>query len=290
MGWYIHDPLNNIPKRTARENQALSKKTIPLRVYLGIPFAIVALYLGIRLSIEQTLWTWERGLQMVGFSLAHGAGILLYPLLLLGLLWAGIHIIISLYERSFGGWLGVSVLSAFLLGVGLMSIPYDFWQSLFIEKIRRSPYAYQQFKYSLDKPQRIKYLLDKGFAVNLKNEEGKTPLHLASEAGLLDIAKLLINHDADLNAIDDNGDSPLYLATIKHHETVAALLSKHGAKNIKGSAAQRLDSEKKKFIKMIHFSNGAMGDDAPPEEVLKQMEKELWEQHLKEKKKVDFQD
>ncbi len=269
----------------------MSTSKIPLRVYLGIPFAIISLYLGIRLTIEQTLWTWERGLQMVGFSLAHGVGILLYPLLIMGVVWALVHVIISLYKRSFGGWPGITVLVLFLLGFGLMNIPYDFWQKLFIENIRNSPNAYQQFEYSLDNPKRIKFLLKKGFPVDLKNQQGQTPLQRASEAGFLATAKLLIEQGANLNATDDAGNSALYLAKLNHREDVAELLKAHGAKSIKGSETQHLNAEKKKFLNMMRLGNEAMGEYKPSDKTLKQMEEKLWEQHLRDKeKKEDFKD
>jgi hypothetical protein len=49
----------------------------------AVPLIGTALLAG-RLLWEQTVWTWERGPQMVGFSLAHGSGavLLMAPFLL----------------------------------------------------------------------------------------------------------------------------------------------------------------------------------------------------------------
>jgi Ankyrin repeats (many copies) len=55
-------------------------------------------------------------------------------------------------------------------------------------------------------------------AVNMRDEEGKTPLHFAADRGLLDMTKLLISHGADLNAMDSEGQTPLMLATLCEHE------------------------------------------------------------------------
>src|SRR5580658_641069 len=61
---------------------------------LGVlPLIGTALLAG-RLVWEQTVWTWERGPQMVGFSLAHGSGaVLLLAPFLLGF-WAAIALIV----------------------------------------------------------------------------------------------------------------------------------------------------------------------------------------------------
>jgi hypothetical protein len=66
-----------------------------------VPFVGTALLTG-RLIWEQTVWTWERGPQMVGFSLAHGsyAVLLLAPFLLA--LWAAVAlvlIVVNLFKK-----------------------------------------------------------------------------------------------------------------------------------------------------------------------------------------------
>jgi len=54
-----------------------------------------------------------------------------------------------------------------------------------------------------------------------------TPLHMAAMAAKLDLAKLLLEHKADFNAMDVFGIPPLVYA--KDSKPIADLLRKHGA-------------------------------------------------------------
>ena len=57
----------------------------------------------------------------------------------------------------------------------------------------------------------------------------KPLLHEASSSGNLNIAKLLLNNGAGVNALDDRGGSPLYKASQSWQFDVALLLLKSGA-------------------------------------------------------------
>ena len=67
--------------------------------------------------------------------------------------------------------------------------------------------------------------LDKGVDVNVKDRFGFTPLHFAATK---EIAELLINEGADVNA-KDKGWTPLYHAAWRGHKEVAELLIAKGA-------------------------------------------------------------
>jgi ankyrin repeat protein len=73
-------------------------------------------------------------------------------------------------------------------------------------------------------------LIDKDADVNAKNWEGGTPLHYAALTGRKEIAELLIDNGADVNAKDDDGDTPLDLAIQFKEPEAADLLRKHGGK------------------------------------------------------------
>lgn len=71
--------------------------------------------------------------------------------------------------------------------------------------------------------------IDDGVSVNLRDSEGRTPLHWAVDRGHLKIVEILINRSADVNAKDNEGQTPLHYAAVCEREEFAKLLIKHGA-------------------------------------------------------------
>lgn len=75
-------------------------------------------------------------------------------------------------------------------------------------------------------------LLNAGANVNAKNQNshwGTTPLHAAAHANQIAIAQMLIDHGADLKALDDDGKTLLHHTTFHKAKAVAKLLEQHGA-------------------------------------------------------------
>jgi len=62
------------------------------------------------------------------------------------------------------------------------------------------------------RPEVIKFLIDHGADVTLKNIDGKTALHLIAQSNQSDIAQMLIDRGADVNAIDNKHATPLISA------------------------------------------------------------------------------
>ncbi len=74
-----------------------------------------------------------------------------------------------------------------------------------------------------------KLLLDRGADVNAKDEWGKTPLHWASIENYIETAELLLDRGADVKAKDDDGWTPLHWASWDNRIEIAKLLLEKGA-------------------------------------------------------------
>ncbi len=75
-----------------------------------------------------------------------------------------------------------------------------------------------------------KLLIEHGAEINIADKDGKTPLHEAAGRGKLEVAKLLIEHGADVNATDRLSATPLRNAESCGDTKIAELLRQHGAK------------------------------------------------------------
>lgn len=77
----------------------------------------------------------------------------------------------------------------------------------------------------------VKYLLSIGFNVNAPGfgTDGGTALHVTVRREDIEIAKILIEHNADLNIIDYKGYTPLTLAVEKNEENFIKLFIEKGA-------------------------------------------------------------
>jgi glutaminase len=64
-----------------------------------------------------------------------------------------------------------------------------------------------------------------GVSVNVKDFDGRTPLHVAASEGYLDIVKYLVARDADISLKDTRGNDPRLDAIREGREVVYELLN-----------------------------------------------------------------
>ncbi|MEQ2300734.1 hypothetical protein AMECASPLE_028877 [Ameca splendens] len=74
----------------------------------------------------------------------------------------------------------------------------------------------------------VKALLDAGGDPNVSDRvQQLTVIHDAAREGFLDSVRVLIDHGADVNHVDQKGNLPLHLAAREGHLEVVKLLQEH---------------------------------------------------------------
>jgi len=88
----------------------------------------------------------------------------------------------------------------------------------------------------------LRWLLKCGFGinVNIKDNYGRTPLHIAASSGHVNIAKELVHRKADINCEDANGNTPLRVALEKGQQDIIQLLLHHSAQTEGTTSAEWL--------------------------------------------------
>lgn len=71
--------------------------------------------------------------------------------------------------------------------------------------------------------------IDGGIHVDAMNAKGETALHIACRRNDMDMAKILLERDANVNSKSDDYNSPLHELTENDNQELAELLIKHGA-------------------------------------------------------------
>jgi hypothetical protein len=193
---------------------------------------------------EETSLTIREGPQMLGFSLAHGPGAILFlaPVtLVLWLLIAVVVLAVCLWRRRSLSKRYWSTLAVAILVLGTLSIPPEFWQWLMIGTFSASPHASDLMISDAAEGdvRTVRGYLEHGIPLTAKNYEGSTAAFAAAAGGSLPMIEMLAAKGADLNATNLYGDSPLEAASQNKHASVVAFLKAHGALQIRGTPEQR---------------------------------------------------
>ncbi|CAC5424501.1 unnamed protein product [Mytilus coruscus] len=79
----------------------------------------------------------------------------------------------------------------------------------------------------------IRVLLDRNPDINKRTEDGSTPLLVACQFGFIDVATVLLEHGADRGICNNDGESPLDIAKQNNCSEIISLLSDPKVKSIK---------------------------------------------------------
>ena len=72
----------------------------------------------------------------------------------------------------------------------------------------------------------VKYLIEKGASIDLKDKNNETPLHIAVLNGNLEIVKCLIENGAKIDPKNDKNQTPLFIAVRKDDRDVVDFLTR----------------------------------------------------------------
>jgi ankyrin repeat protein len=110
-----------------------------------------------------------------------------------------------------------------------------------------------------DQPELAVLLINKGADVNATDNRGCTPLMFAAQKGDLQTSKALLQNGADVNPQTPDGYTAYIIAVNKKHQSIANLLKKHGGNT---EAAEKYFATLK-FLKK-YSNEGKNSDQKPP--------------------------
>ena len=164
-----------------------------------------------RLTYEQTVLTWQSGVQSVGFTVVHE-----YPgLLVLGVVGVLVaHVCLVVFAISVGKrilrraeipFFDWTESAAVLIVVALFYMPYGWWQFGTLKIAGAGHSAAEQLSYATMADQRylVKALLSAGVPVDARGPYDRTPLDDACRAGRVELARYLNSKGADLDRAPD---------------------------------------------------------------------------------------
>ncbi|XP_051169281.1 ankyrin-2-like [Leptopilina boulardi] len=109
--------------------------------------------------------------------------------------------------------------------------------------------------------QLVDILLKNGADVNIVNEDGKTPLYVATKLNNIQLVEILLKNGADVNIANHLGETALYVATEENNIQLVDILLKNGAKlngqdNFRKSIRRAAVNNNIELIKIL-FKHGA---------------------------------
>jgi len=185
--------------------------SVPFRVWGWLAFA-GAFPLALRFVYEQTVMTWNHGIQMAGWTLVHTSGGIVVLGILAAILmhgWLLAFVVVWVRRRitqkgslQFGAWTQFLVL---VCATVLFSVPYEFWQFATLEVSGPGQHAAGQLTAAAGQNQQylVKAFLRSGVAIDTLGQYNRTALDQACLSGQVGMARYLISKNAQLDLAPD---------------------------------------------------------------------------------------
>jgi hypothetical protein len=193
---------------------------------------------------EETFWTWRDGPHILVWSTLHSRRFFLLPFPLMLVPWLAAVLVAILYSLAKRRRVSRALCVTFVAGAAVLAIdnlPYGLWQRWFADRLANGPHAAEFLVFAATQGDlgTVKEFLARGVAMESRDWEGKTGLHVAAAHGQMEVLNYLLSRSADPNAIDRFGDSPLETATSEKQSQAVQLLETRGAKRIRGDDEHR---------------------------------------------------
>jgi hypothetical protein len=166
---------------------------------MGVLPAAGAALLASRIVYESTFLTWQRGLQMVGFSVMHSSvGMIGLLALLLAMLWAIVVAVVAAYRRAWPSRGQILLIVIVALSFGLLRIPYGYWKLLTVKicGVERVTPGWLTYAAAKGEKRLLQHLIANGFDINTRNGGGDSLLTIAKRTGHTSLSEWLIAHGA----------------------------------------------------------------------------------------------
>ena len=234
-------PMDVQPKSKAPNNS--QQLSVPFRIWGWLAF-VGAFPLVLRFAYEQTVMTWDRGLQMVGWTLIHTyGGLFVLGIFVVMLLHIWLLAFVALWVRRlirkecvpFRAWTQFAVLGC---AIALFYIPYDFWQFMTVELAGPGQRAAGQLTAAAAQNQKylVKAFLRNGLAIDSLGKDGRTALGQACLAGQVEMAHYLASKGAQLDEAPDCRKVPEFEAIMK--PLAPAVVEQSGRPHLPGTSIE----------------------------------------------------